>query len=501
MTITNIQLPKALAGGALLLVFTIFAFAASNEILHWVLAGSLALIFGLYLFKHYEQAVIFFVAVFYSNAAVIAYQFHGVPQIVAGAVPLLLGLPLAHTIFVRREGLIFDRVLLLMLGFLAALILATLGAKDIFIGLEEIANYLLEGIVLYFLLLNVIRTAATWQRVVWTLLLVCSLLGALSVFQELSNTYDNSYWGFAQRKKTIDFEELDYEEYSGAKRAEGPVGEQNRYAQIMVVVAPLALYLFLTETSRKRKFYALAAGCLTMCGVLLTFSRGTFLALGVAFLLAVAWGYLRPRHALLGGLVSLFAVMIALPDYLDRIVGLVDLTKLQNVGSETRSLDGSLRGRFAQNMAAMHVFMDYPVFGVGPAHFSKFYVLKYGNEIGTKRLRGARRAHNMYLETAANMGLFGLGAFLTVVIYVMFKLWQARQRFLSHRADLANLATTLMLSLVLYLSTAIFLHLSYQRYYWFLLALAGSALQLLGRENTTPPQVRAAAEAPVAIGA
>lgn len=486
MASTRLQPKQILAGVGALIVLVVFAFAASREALLLVLAGGIALIFGLYLFKHYEQALVVFVAVFYSNAAVIAYQFHGVPQIVAAAVPLLLGLPLAHSLFVRREGLIFDRVLLLMLGFLAVLLLATLGARDVFVGLNEIGNYVLEGIVLYFLLLNVIRTRERLQRVIWVLLITCSALGALSVFQELTNTYENSYGGFAQRKKSIDFEELDYEEYSGAKRAEGPVGEQNRYAQLMVVIVPFALYLFMTETARRRKIYALATGCLIMCGVLLTFSRGTFLAMGLAFLLAVAWGYLRPRHALLGGLAALLAVLIALPDYLDRVIGLVDLAKLQNIGSDTRAIDGSLRGRFAQNLAAMHVFMDHPVFGVGPAHFSKFYVLKYGNEIGTKRLRGERRAHNMYLETLANTGLAGLLSFLSIVIYVMFKLRQARLHFLGKREDLAALATTLLLSIVLYLGTAVFLHLSYQRYYWFLLALAGAALQFLRREQGRP---------------
>ena len=483
MSSTRLQPNKILAGVGGLALLTIFAFAAFHEALPFILAGGIALICGLYLFKYYQHAIIVFIVLFYSNAAVIAYQFHGVPQVVAAAVPLLLGLPLAHTVFVRREGLIFDRMLLLMLVFLGALILSTLGARDIFIGLNEVANYVLEGIVLYFLVLNVIRTRATLQRVIWTLLCVCSFLGVLSVVQELTNTYEYSYGGFAQRKKSIDFEELDYDEYSGAKRAEGPVGEQNRYAQMMVVIAPFALYLMMTEVTRKRKLWALAVGCLTMCGVLLTFSRGTFLAMGLAFLLAVAWGYVRPRHALLGGLLAVLTVAVALPDYLNRITGLVELSKLQSVDSGTRSIDGSLRGRFAQNLAALHVFMDHPVFGVGPAHFSKFYVLRYGNEIGTKRLRGERRAHNMYLETAANMGLFGLVAFLAIVSYALIKLWQARQRFLNRRADLAALATTLILSIVLYLVTAVFLHLSYQRYYWFLLALVGSALQVLAREN------------------
>ncbi len=469
-----------LIAGALLL-FAITLAAAWQEQIILVIGGVLALAGGIYLYKKPELATLVFVFVFYSNAAVLAYQFHGVPQIVAAAVPLLLGLPLAYYVFVRRAGIVLDRVLLFMFIYLLTLVLATLAAKDVLLGLNEIGNYFLEGIVLYFLVLNVIRTLTTLQRVFWALVFVCSLLGALTIFQELTNTYDKSYWGFAQRKKTIDFEELNYEEYSGAKRAEGPVGEQNRYAQLMVVILPIGLYLFVTERTPRRKWLALIGTGLTFAGVLLTFSRGTFLALGFVFFLMICLGYIRPRHALGGGLALVLVVAIALPDYITRVAGLIDIAKLQTASSETRSLDGSLRGRFAQNLAALYVFADHPLVGVGPAHFSKFYVLKYGNEVGTKRLRGERRAHNMYLEQAANTGLIGFFAFMGIVFFVLWRLWRARQFFRTRSVRLTNLATTFGLSIVCYLTTAIFLHLSYQRYYWFLLALAGAALQVLQR--------------------
>jgi drug/metabolite transporter (DMT)-like permease len=470
---------KVFFAAGLLLLIAITVAAAWQEQIILVIGGVLALAGGIYLYKKPELATLVFVCVFYSNAAVLAYQFHGVPQIVAAAVPLVLGLPLAYYVFVRREGLVFDRVLLLMFIYLVTLILATLAARDVLLGLNEIGNYFLEGMVLYFLVLNVIRSLTTLQRVFWALVLVCGLLGALSIYQELTHTYDKNYLGFAQRKKSIDFDELDYEVYSGAKRAEGPVGEQNRYAQLMVVILPIGLYLFMTERAPRRKWLALIATGLTFSGVLLTFSRGTFLALGLVFFLIMCLGYIRPRHALAGGLALAAAVAIALPDYVNRVAGLADIAKLQTASSDTRSLDGSLRGRFAQNLAALYVFADYPLLGVGPAHFSKFYVRTYGNAIGTKYLRGERRAHNMYLEQAANTGMIGFAAFMAVVLFILWRLWRARQHFRLHQPRLANLATAFGLSIICYLTTAIFLHLSYQRYYWFLLALAGAALQVL----------------------
>ncbi|MCK6562506.1 O-antigen ligase family protein [bacterium] len=494
-----LSIKALLAIAAFLLGLGLLAYLASHELLIFLVLGSFALLAGFYLFRSPETATLLFTFVFYSNIAVLAYQFHGVPQPVAAAVPLLLTLPLARFLFVQREGFIFDGVLGLMVLYLLTLILASFTCKDVFLALSEIGNYALEGIVLYFLVLNAVRRLPDLQKVLWTLLLVGSFLGSLSIVQEITHTYDNNYLGLAQRKKSIDFENLDYDVYSGAKRAEGPVGEQNRYAQIMVVLLPLALYLFYVERSRRR-WLALAAAGLILSAILLTYSRATFLTLLILFLLLVAFKYIRPRHAVAAGLALAAVVAIALPDYVNRISGLVNITNLQAHDAKTRALDGSLRGRYAQNIAALHVFVDYPLTGVGPGHFSKFYVRKYGNEVGTKLLRGNRRAHNMYLEMAAENGMIGLTAFLAIVLFLQAQLWRGRQRWLQHRPELAHLATAFFLSIIAYLGTAVFLHLSYQRYYWFLLALAGIVLQILKNEARAP-QPAQAARAPVPAAA
>ena len=59
------------------------------------------------------------------------------------------------------------------------------------------------------------------------------------------------------------------------------------------------------------------------------------------------------------------------------------------------------------------------------------------------------------------------------------RLWQWRAYWLPRDRDAADLASAFALSLMTYLVTAIFLHLSYQRYYWFLIALASAAVHVL----------------------
>jgi hypothetical protein len=72
-----------------------------------------------------------------------------------------------------------------------------------------------------------------------------------------------------------------------------------------------------------------------------------------------------------------------------------------------------------------------------------------------------------------------LAAFLLIVGLPMRELWRRRRQWLTADGEAADLATALCLSLVAYLCTGIFLHLSYQLYYWFLLAVTGAALQIL----------------------
>jgi len=468
------------------LVGAVGYFISNNQALV-LLGGVFALLAGQFLFKRPEFATLFFSFILYANLAVIAVQFHGMPQIAAVGVSLLLTLPLANYLFRRHEKLIFDFGFVLILIYFAALIASSVLARDMTIALTEIGNFFTEGLLLYFLLINVIRELKTLKRVIWTLLLVGSMLGGISLFQEATKTYDNSYGGLAQKNDELDMDQVDFTTYGGSRRAGGPLGKENRYAQIMVVIFPLALGMAYIEPARKMKFLALAAASLILGGIVLTFSRGAFVTLGGMLLITVLLRYIRPAQAL-GGLALLVAIiLVALPEYVERVSSVANLSRLATQQGEAREVDGSLRGRFAENLAAIRVFLEYPIFGVGPGHYAKFYSAKYGNEVGTKRLISNRRAHSLYLELAADTGLVGLGTFMTVAIAVSLRLWQARRRLSQNRPDLAHLATALLLGIFCYFGTATFLHLSYQRYYWFLIALACSALLIFEKETAKGP--------------
>ena len=57
------------------------------------------------------------------------------------------------------------------------------------------------------------------------------------------------------------------------------------------------------------------------------------------------------------------------------------------------------------------------------------------------------------------------------------------------RPDLANIATAFLLALVAYMGTSVFLHLSYPRYFWMILALASAAIHCIKSEESRQDEV------------
>src|SRR5882724_3380227 len=244
----------------------------------------------------------------YSNVGVLAMRSQRAIQATAGtadqnpriaivltAIALLLFVPLVHQLLIRKEQLIFDRGFLLMVAFFGSLVTSSLFARDGRLAGARVAGYLVEGLVPYFLLTNVVRDFSTLRRATWALLLAGSLMGGLTVYQRATHTEDRIYGGMAQMGTDVTLTASGQERSlrpsgpterggaAGQLRAAGPIGETNRYAQILLVLLPLAVLMIRTGSSRTLQALGLAAGGLILGGLLLTFSRGAMLT-GVVLL-------------------------------------------------------------------------------------------------------------------------------------------------------------------------------------------------------------------------
>jgi len=214
-------------------------------------------------------------------------------------------------------------------------------------------------------------------------------------------------------------------------------------------------------------------------GVILSFSRGAAVGLAVLVIALMAMRMIRAPHAL-AVIVALAVILAAFPQYTNRITSLAGVGGLEGTG--TSAVDNSLLSRIAETAAAGLVMLDHPVIGVGPAMFPTYYE-PYANNVGILvRNDAEREAHNLYLGVGAELGIPGLVVFLLVAISVVQMLRRARRASIVRRPDLERLTTPFLLALLTYYVTGMFLHLSFGRFYWLMLAVATAAAVTTLRE-------------------
>ena len=255
----------------------------------------------------------------------------------------------------------------------------------------------------------------------------------------------------------------------------GPVGDPNFFAQVMVVLLPLAGERFVNE---KKLFYRLIAAWAFIVSTLIvifTYSRGAFLA---AFVAIIFMSY-RRRPVPSQIVIVLFAALIVyqfLPsNYVNRINTLFYF--LPGGNNSSANNDISFRGRSSENIVGINMFLDNPIIGVGMGNYNSKYQ-QYSSQLGLDFRIEARSAHSLYLEILSERGLLGMISFIIMIYYTFVSLRGAERFFSKNKMDeLSDLTYAIMVALITYLVTATFLHDALIRYFWLLMGIAWSVPQ------------------------
>ena len=253
------------------------------------------------------------------------------------------------------------------------------------------------------------------------------------------------------------------------------------------------------ERTRFLRMTAAGATVLIGLGVVFTYSRGAALALAMMFLLFAALGYVRTRGFVMVA-VLLVVTFIAIPAYGQRIASLAGIGGATAEVGQNDAADESAQSRATENKAALLVFYDHPVIGVGPGEFPSHYqeyAMRVGgaihqaskrNQQGTAAGEAPKReAHNIVLNIAAEQGFVGLVVFAGFMLFTFFGLLRVRRRWRRTRPDLEGLASGLMVAIFGYLVSGLFLTLAFERYFWLLAALGGAAILILSRPDPDVP--------------
>ncbi|MBC7965500.1 MAG: O-antigen ligase family protein [Fuerstia sp.] len=417
-----------------------------------------------------ELAVPVVLFVMYSNAAIVAVRFHGAPPFIAMLVPAPLLIPFIYNIMVLRQPLIVTPVLPWILVFVGWQLVCALLSVDSVKSVSGVLSTVLEGLLFYVLITNVVRSPGSMRLGVWALMAAGAVMGGVSVCQQATRSFDSNFGGFGQVSEWDGFEVAEGHGVVRQRRLCGPIGEQNRYAQIMLMLIPLALARFLTERANSLRLLALAAAVLTALGCGLTFSRSGAIAFVLMLLVGLAVRFVSRRQVMavfLGGLLLLLAV----PQYRTRLATVPSALGIfgSSVGAEEP--DGAILGRATEMLAAARMAIDNPVFGVGP-EMSGSFTRQYGQIGGLRALEGDRETHCLFLEVAAESGLPGILLFLGMLAASVLSLLRIRQQVVGRDRELEQTVSGFLLALTGYLAMGIFLHMSYIRYFWLMLAMA-----------------------------
>lgn len=326
---------------------------------------------------------------------------------------LLLAAWLAQGVARRRIVLPHPPLLWPLLALLASLSLSLLRAPSYREGLPELLKWL-QVLALYLAVVALLpRRRAGW--------LIAGLLAAavaqalLGLAQFLTQSGPDAFVLLGR-----------------FMRAYGAFRQPNPYAGYLGLIAPLAVSLALWAWSNPRRHglglsLALNAAAGLIClGLLVSWSRGAWLAFAVALAVVVLAHSRRAAPAVLalavaaGLTLSLFGAADLLPasvagrlSELQQYVGLIDVAR-----TEVTDANFSVVERIAHWQAALGMWVDHLWLGVGPGNYavmySQYHLPRWVEPLG--------HAHNIYLNFAAEAGLLGLLAYLWLWLA---SLWQA----------------------------------------------------------------------------
>ena len=259
------------------------------------------------------------------------------------------------------------------------------------------------------------------------------------------------------------------------------LGDENDVALALIVVLPLAIYLFRRARALPSRIFWGVGALAILFTIVFTFSRGGFVGLGAMVLYWV--GVSRNRGKAIGALAlaAILVIVVAPPQYWARIVTI------------TQPDEGTAQLRQYYWAADRRMFFDSPLWGVGGNNSGVLmpeYALDFPPE--KRPTQWGKASHSLYFQLLAEFGL--LGVFLIGTVLVS-NFWDLRQisalgRNARCSTSTAQLAECLRASWVGFLVPAAFLSVLGYPHLFYLTALTVVARRLALEEKETMPPKR-----------
>jgi O-antigen ligase len=431
----------------------------------------------IFIYARPHWAVTVYVVLVYADLLSIMVKYQGFPPLARFAGAIMLSAVLGYRLIYRREGLKKDEVTPWLIGYGLVIALGLLYAQDPNLVMPNLVEFA-RNFLTYLIIVNSITSLGRLRATLWGLLAIATLLSILTLYQTVTGSADSDFGGLAQFRVS---------EISGgedAPRPGGTIGDANYYGQLLLIVVPLGLYLLFESRTFLSKLAALGATTLVTGAIVFTYSRGDAVALGATMFAAML--FKRPRlHVLLLIVLGGVLALAALPsNYVERMTVVFDAL----TGNQRALLtESSLRGRAGAVSAAVDMFADHMLLGVGRENYP-LHQLDYLEGSALALHNRAIPPHDLYLEIATEHGVVGLVVFAGLLLACVRALREARRRFMAMlNREGAELAGWFGIGLFGYLVSGLFLHGAFLYMLWLQVALIVALRQISRNAEVLEP--------------
>jgi len=299
-----------------------------------------------------------------------------------------------------------------LVAYFAITLLSVFVAQDVSLSLFEVC-LLLEACLVYFYIAGNVRTREDVVFVLSVLQVACLIESVVMIILRLTGM-PSTIWGLPTHIQ------IDSDPKEGFMRIGGTVGQSNFAAAYLGISLTCAASVLFTNLGNFHKWLAAAVLGLGSIALILTFSRGGWLALALSLALVcfVIW---RRRGLSLKAPIAVLLLLVLLYVPFHSLIG-------ARLFGDDR---GSAESRIPLMSLAFRIAEDHPLLGVGTNNFTVAMGPYLTSEF---RERFLFAVHNKYLLVLAETGMGGLTAFLAFFVGMVRKGWQCwnfRDRLLS----------------------------------------------------------------------
>ncbi len=362
--------------------------------------------------------------------------------------PLRLGiLTVAITLFswvvhqaIKKDKLRWHTSATWFLVFLLVIAMGVLTAANNFRA-YEVFEGMLVTFIMFLLVMNILRSTRQLHLVVWIMLLIHLYYAIYGIYNFVF--VGNVYAG----------------QVTSGSVGSSFISDENDFAMALNAMIPFAFFLLMRERQKLRKFFLAGTLISLVLGVVSSQSRGGVVGLAVVTLFCMLKSKQKMISMAIVGALCLSVVLFAPSSY------------WSEVKSITRTDEGTASSRINYWKAAVRMYIDHPLIGVGAGN-GPVHMPEYVTGFADPRTQWGRTFHGNFPLIIAELGSLGLLAYVAMLALSFKTLIKIQRQFgADHKSIEWSLASAIMVGMIGWLTSATFLSVTFYPHLWTLHAL------------------------------